>query len=220
MIAERLWSSATIEYLRRSPNRFNQTGGNSSGQRSGADLAVLLMSIVPNGWFALERLNCSRMVDECLLPTIDLAARQINPRRSRQAEERIARLAKHSTAGLFLRHYFFCGILLPGGSRTARKAAFAQTAVDCAVIACALERYRRDHGQYPDLLGALQPQFIPKLPHDVINGEPLKYRRTEAGRYILYSVGWNETDDGGLVCAAKAGNENSLAQGDWVWGLP
>ena len=88
------------------------------------------------------------------------------------------------------------------------------------MIACALERYRRQHGQFPESLNALQPQFIQQLPHDIINGEALKYRRTQAGNYVLYSVGWNEIDDGGVVGVAKAGDDNALAQGDWVWRLP
>lgn len=220
MIAERLWCSATIEYIRRSPDKFNQIGGGSGGRQSGLDLVASLMSIAPGGWFALEQLNCSRMVDECLLPTIDLANRQISPRVSRKAEERISAVTKRSPAGLFLRHHFASAFLLPGGSRTARKAAYFQTADDCAIIACALERYRWEKSCYPAALGELQPQFIQKLPHDVINGEPLKYRRTEAGRYLLYSVGWNEKDDGGVISVGKTRDETSLTEGDWVWGLP
>ena len=49
-----------------------------------------------------------------------------------------------------------------------------------------------------------------KLPHDIIGGQPLKYHRTADARFVLYSVGWNEKDDGGVP--GKAG-----AEGDWVW---
>ena len=66
-------------------------------------------------------------------------------------------------------------------------------------MAIALERYRLAHGEYPDSLDALAPQFIAKVPHDVIGGQPLHYRRTSDGQFVLYSVGWNETDDGGVV---------------------
>src|SRR5262249_3557193 len=110
--------------------------------------------------------------------------------------------------------------LLPGVSKVTRKTAFAQTGADCAVLACALERYRREHGQVPESLEALCPQFIQKLPHDIINGQPLKYHRTGSGQYILYSVGWNETDEAGVACMPRAEEEKSLAQGDWVWRLP
>ena len=88
--------------------------------------------------------------------------------------------------------------------------------VDRARTACALERFRIAHGKYPETLDALTPQFIEKLPHDVINGQPYKYRRTDDGQFILYSVGWNEKDDGGV----PGRNLFDLTQGDWVWDYP
>ena len=42
--------------------------------------------------------------------------------------------------------------------------------VNEAQIACALERYRLAHGEYPETLDALVPQFIEKVPHDIIGG--------------------------------------------------
>ena len=39
-----------------------------------------------------------------------------------------------------------------------------------AQIVCALERYRLAHGEYPGTLDALSPQFIEKIPHDIIGG--------------------------------------------------
>jgi hypothetical protein len=51
---------------------------------------------------------------------------------------------------------------------------------------------------------------VEKLPHDVIGGQPLKYRRTNDGKFLLYSIGWNECDDGGK---SSTDREND----DWVW---
>ena len=155
-----------------------------------------------------------------LVPTINLTARQINPRICHLADERIADLNQRSLFGLCFHHLFFSRLVLPAGSSAARKAAFAQTAVNCAILACALERYRRQYGELPELLSTLQPQFIQQVPHDLINGEPLRYHRTGPGEYVLYSVGWNERDDGGVVGTAKEGDPHSLSQGDWVWRLP
>ncbi len=68
-----------------------------------------------------------------------------------------------------------------------------------------------------------------RIPPDVISGQPLKYRRTDDGRFVLYSVGWNQTDDGGKPGwpdkeAAPGGfwREFALktADGDWVWQYP
>jgi hypothetical protein len=60
------------------------------------------------------------------------------------------------------------------------------------------------------------PAFISPLPHDVITGEPFKYRRSDDGRSILYSVGWNEKDDGGVP--GKNGFDDK--DGDWGWQYP
>ena len=114
--------------------------------------------------------------------------------------------------------------------RAVEKFAAIQSSIDLARVACALERYRLAHGQYPDTLDALAPQFIGKLPHDIINGQPLHYRRTDdppsqssgaaSGKFILYSVGWNETDDGGQIVFTQDGSVVDREKGDWVWQYP
>jgi len=65
-------------------------------------------------------------------------------------------------------------------------------------------------------LDRLVPEFIAKLPPDIITGEPLKYQRAN-GEYTLYSVGWNGTDDGGSVSPKQPGEIVDLADGDWAW---
>jgi hypothetical protein len=65
----------------------------------------------------------------------------------------------------------------------------------------------------------LVPQFIAGLPHDIINGQPLNYRRTADDRFVLYSVGWNETDDDGEVGLKENGSVD-INTGDWVWRYP
>ena len=231
--AERvLFGGGVIDYLRRSPDKYEML----AGIEESANLPGLLWAAAPSGWFDFEKLNYSRLFDDYLMPGIDLASRRISPRASRQADEGMTALLRKPWPTLLLRHRFFCRFLLPGFSGTLRKTAFAQTAADTAAIACALERYRRGHGQFPESLEALASQletlaegsriakFIDKLPHDIITGEPLKYRCTKDGQYVLYSVGWNETDDGGSVEVGTVGEGNpryggheSSQVGDWVW---
>jgi len=46
----------------------------------------------------------------------------------------------------------------------------------------------------------------------------LKYHRTGNGTFVLYSVGWNETDDGGTVVSRKPSKLTiDYDNGDWVW---
>jgi hypothetical protein len=107
-------------------------------------------------------------------------------------------------------------MLLPALGRVVTRAATAQTAFNQAAIACALERYRLANGHYPETLMALAPRFISSLPDDVITGEPYKYRLTDDGRFVLYSVGWDEKDDGGVPGKLLFDQE----KGDWVWEYP
>lgn len=91
-----------------------------------------------------------------------------------------------------------------------------------AFIAIALERHRLENGTYPEKLSALVPDFATKLPHDLFDGQPLRYRRIDAGGYLLYSIGWNGKDDGGGLPKGSQTRPNwADDQGDWVWqGVP
>ncbi len=89
--------------------------------------------------------------------------------------------------------------------------------MDLARVVCALERYHLAHGEYPETLNTLAPQFIETIPHDIINGKPLHYQRTSDGKFSLYSVGWNETDDGGQIGLTKKWQSWDNSKGDWIW---
>ncbi len=106
-----------------------------------------------------------------------------------------------------------CGEHAAGAWQITLKGALGQATADQAALACALERYRLAHGQFPDKLEALAPDFISALPHDVITGGPYNYQRS-ADSLVLYSVGWNETDDGGKV--VMTGRNGDPTEGDWV----
>jgi hypothetical protein len=71
-----------------------------------------------------------------------------------------------------------------------------RTQLDAAVTLLALGEYRRCNGCYPDLLDELKPKFLPRLPIDYADRQPLRYRRTADG-IVLYSIGRNGVDDGG-----------------------
>ncbi len=125
-------------------------------------------------------------------------------------------------------------IALSALSTLAKKFAQTQTIVDQAVIACALEKYVLEHHAYPRTLRALVPGYLDRVPTDVIDGAPMRYRLTVDGRYQLYSIGWNGKDDGGAIDwppdrksrraanGSPAGPEHPFPspnrdQGDWVW---
>jgi hypothetical protein len=86
-----------------------------------------------------------------------------------------------------------------------------QTLINETLVVCGLERYRLARGLFPDKLDALVPQFIRVVPLDPVDGVALHYRHIGQGSFLLYSIGWDEKDNGGAPTDA-AGN------GDWVWG--
>ena len=181
--------------------------------------------IIPRGWFYQEQLNYCRLYDNQLAGTFDAAKARVFPRqvdsRAHELEGEISggRLGKGLNA--ILHHRVIAAMLLPALGKVSLKAAMSQTAADQAALGCALERFRLANGQYPEKLDALVPRFMDKVPHDVISGEPLKYHRTNTGQFLLYSVGWNEKDDGGTVVLTKEKSPAvDFTQGDWVWRYP
>lgn len=98
------------------------------------------------------------------------------------------------------------------------KFAQMQVQLDEDRIVCGLERYRLAHGTYPPTLDALVPACIDELPHDVMNGEGYHYRLNADGTFLLYSVGWNQVDDGGKVVPRENSPRSiDFEKGDSIW---
>ena len=113
---------------------------------------------------------------------------------------------------------FLIGLLMPSISATTRRTAWSQTTIQEVVVSCALERYQLTHRQLPDTLDALVPEFMARVPQDVIDGQPLRYRRVRGDQFVLYSIGRNERDDGGQIAWTKdKPPRQDQQQGDWVW---
>lgn len=174
--------------------------------------------ILPAGWYEEERLNYCAVFDAQMKGTIDVTNARVFPSQVASNYAELTRRLPEDRKSLssVLHHYAMTGYA-PGELRSLpRQVACTQTAANQAAIACALERYRMANGHFPDALDALAPQFISRPPNDVITGRPYKYRRTDDGQFILYSVGWNEKDDGGVPGKTLFDE----TQGDWVWSYP
>ncbi len=68
---------------------------------------------------------------------------------------------------------------------------------EMVITAIAIKRYELKHGNPPADLTALVPDFLPTLPPDLMDGQPLRYRLESGRSFLLYSVGNDERDDGG-----------------------
>ena len=165
--------------------------------------------LIPAGWFEQNKLSLCRLQEKYLVPLVDEQRRVVSPAACQESESVLfAQIQRPSD--------MLSKVMLPGVVHFAARLARAQASVDLARVACALERYRLANGRFPETLAALAPQFIQKLPHDVINGQPLKYHRSKDGQFVLYSVGWNQTDEGGKAELTERGSPN-WEKGDWVW---
>jgi hypothetical protein len=163
-----------------------------------------LVICAPQGWIYQNMCVIARQ-DQMVLGAIDIANDQLLPGKFEEIGSEIATYSKRHSM------YTLLALLtLPHYTKASQVLARNQTLVNEAFIACGLERYRLAREEYPESLDALVPQFAAKLPHDIVGGAPLKYHRTADGRFVLYSVGWNEKDDGGVV-------SKSVEEGDWGW---
>jgi hypothetical protein len=180
---------------------------------------------IPKGWFYENDVAVARLIRLALRTDAEVDKQIITSEITKRYGEARTNCHDH------LSPYNIAAWGSPDLGRKAPEYAFAQSSLDQARIACALERHRLATGEYPATLDALIPRFMDKLPHDIINGQPLHYRRTENGRFLLYSVGWNGTDDGGIVARQKKTEYSyekapdgkaplDKSSGDWVWPNP
>ncbi len=94
--------------------------------------------------------------------------------------------------------YIFSGLLIPSLAKSASKDAAALANLHDVQTALAIERFRlANQDRLPDKLSDLVPAFLPAVPADPFNGEPLHYKKLSTG-YEVYSVGPNRQDDGGV----------------------
>jgi len=204
-------SSANLEYWRRCPWRLTYFS-----ETNPPLVAKALCSFIPSGVFYQNQVHCARATEEYLVPMADVTEHVVSLDSVSRGRAAIAAETRNPTA-----YNIFERLLMPAEIATINKFAQAQNALDMARTAIALENYRMVYGEFPNELNLVSPLPDTPLPHDVINGEPLEYRRETKGQFVLYSIGWNGTDDGGVV-ALKTGTTPSVdfTRGDWVWKYP
>ncbi len=208
--AENALHCSGMDFLRSHPAHFSDFADN--GNQNQNQLSSLPGHLIPSGWFYQNELRASRVVLENFVPIADPAKQIISPKLSEQADQVVNNLP-HTPYTIFPR------MLLPALEKSPLRFAQVQNAVNMARVACALERYRLAHDEYPDALDKIAPLLNGEVPHDVIDGSPLHYRTTANGQFILYSIGWNDQDDGGVV-GLSHGDNYEPDQGDWVWRYP
>ena len=204
-----------VDDLERSRNlnqlqRFQQITTGGEDDNSIYRWMSLILPIFPKGWFAEAKAVACRMDQQIVIDLVQPGSHRVLARRSEDGVVAFHRLP-------MLPSTLIVKLFLPIGTSVVAKVAQTQAFVDEAKVACALERYFLAHQVYPDKLDALVPEVLDHLPTDVVDGTPIRYRRTQEGRYRLWEVGWNGTDEGGTVAWENGTTWIDFKQGDWVW---
>ena len=80
------------------------------------------------------------------------------------------------------------GLFLPAADKVAHASWRSTAEARCAVAGIACERFRLQHMRWPETLAELAPAFLPEVPLDPYDGQPLRYAKSETG-VVVYSVG-------------------------------
>ena len=167
-------------------------------------LSFVAFWLTPSGWFRLDNAAYTRCRLLGTLEAFHPEEHRVYPNRLEVTE---SAMQKQNS-------WVFWDETLAGKSKmfpnTLKSFAFAQARLDEALIAIQLERYHLQYGKYPLKLGQLNGQ----LPCDVMSGEDYIYKLQANDTFNLYSVGWNQKDDGG---SAPAQGEAQKDGADWLW---
>ena len=171
-----------------------------------------IFALAPSGWFYQNAVPCAKAFDPSYL-AIHAVERWFDIAQAKRAEAAIEAAIED------LHIFAIAARMFSPSSSTLKSCAQTQALLHQATLACAIERYRLERGRIPQRLDELTPHYLAKIPCDPCDGHPMRYKPSADGNYILYSIGWNGTDDNGQL----AWNEKRHPQtpnpdeGDWVW---
>ena len=166
---------------------YAESGPVSSARDSRA--ATLGLSLLPRGWLLRQAIHSARFTEE---------ANRLLDNSARVDPAAIDALTKRDQGvGGTTPYNFIARMAEPSVGRLAKSAVAVQTRVRLVRMALALFSYRESSGSFPTDLTSLTPAPWKTLPREVVNDDPLRYRLSKGG-FVLYSVGWDLKDDGGV----------------------
>jgi len=168
------------------------------------DPYYMFYKLAPRGWIE-QNIASLALRNQEVMETLDVTNHRVMAARIDAFALREGNREKRSSP-----YTWMAAVAIPNFAKAMQVVARNETRAHQALVACALERDRLATGRFPESLDKLVPQYVDKLPTDLFSGKSLCYRPTTEGSYVLYSIGWNESDDGGIP-----GKENQ--EGDWVW---
>ena len=175
---------------------------------------LLSIVFIPKGWIYQNLINVGRLHQAQFIDGIDPVHHHLDAREF----DAIANSWSQSPRTPYT---WLARLDIDATSQHTRRMGHSQSSLDQAFVACALERYFLAYRTYPERLDDLIPKYAAKLPVDIIDENLIRYRKASKTAYLLYSVGWNGTDEAGLVSLDSSKSPHHLIeQGDWVWMKP
>jgi len=205
---ERLFGKTTFELMREGrldPDTLGAMESDESGNSFG-------WGLVPRAWLLQNQAYHSKVLDQVVG-----ALQRCDPERGIAAKgsiwetERVEQTVFDTANRRFHPYRILTHMLLPSLAKVHAKADRSLTTSRLAITVAGLERHRLATGTYPKALDDLVPKWVPTVPLDPMDGQPLRYRLNADGTFTLYSVGPNHADDNG-VFESQQGQDL-----DWVW---
>lgn len=170
--------------------REGRTGipGNPQMERSASIVKIIAPWIIDrNEVYYLETMN--RYIDAASLPWPE------SRRQSRTLSKEIEQ--EMNSGGVQRITHFITQLTVPVLGSALDRVKQGEINSHLTALGMAAERHRQAEGEYPDALDALRDKGLVKaIPLDPFSGKQLIYRKEPEG-FIIYSVGYDDTDDGG-----------------------
>ena len=173
--------------------------------------ARLLASTFPHGWIYDNAVAINRLFDD-RAARIDLKNQTI--REGLSSDRMLINMIGNSWYSHL--RYPFAFAVFPAFEILESRHLFTVALIREIQMACAIERFRLKHHRLPANLDELIPDFESAIPNDPADGKRLRYRAAEDGSYILWSIGIDRKDDGGLDDAKK----DPIEKPDWILSMP
>ena len=205
---ERLFGKTCFELMREGrldPDTLGAMESDESGNSFG-------WGLVPRAWLLQNQAYHSKVLDQVVgaLQRCD-PERGIASKGSIWETERVEQTVFNTAGRRFHPYRIFTHLLLPGLAKVHAKADRSLTTSRLAITVAGLERHRLATGSYPKSLDDLVPKWVPAVPLDPMDGQPLRYRLNADGSFTVYGVGPNHADDNGVF------ESNQRQDLDWVW---
>ena len=227
LASEQAGGLATIQWMQKQRHRgeamamfdwAESESGSPGRSAANKSLGNVIGWFIPNGWFEFEMANYGQLMGQLNRGSWEVEAKAVHPRVVDENNHRLETQLQRGPVDTLWHHYVFSRLLLPALGRASMRSSRAQSTAQQAGLACALERYFLAQGKYPDALTDLLPKYLAKVPHEVVSTNAMHYQQTAQG-FLLYSIGWDGKDDGGMFLKPINGRPEIInpENGDWVW---